>query len=48
MTLRELGAKAGGLDYTGVSMAIKRLEARLQVDRALRKTTKQLDAICEK
>jgi hypothetical protein len=29
-------------------MAIKRLESRLQVDRVLRKTTKQLDAICEK
>ena len=48
LTLRELGAQVGGVDYTGVSMAIKRIESRGKTDRALRKTMNQLMAICEK
>lgn len=37
MTLRELGERAGGMDYTAVSMAGKRLERRLKDDAALRR-----------
>jgi len=48
LMLRELGAKAGGLDYTAVSMAIKRLESRARTDRPLRETMKQLTSICDK
>lgn len=48
LTLRELGLRAGGLDYSGVSMAIKRVESRAKTDRLLRKAMKQLDVICEK
>jgi len=48
LTLRELGAKVGGLDYTGVFMAIKRVESRAKTDRSLRKVIERLDAICEK
>ena len=48
LTLRELGAQVGGVDYTGVSMAIKRIESRGKTDRALRKTMNQLMASCEK
>jgi hypothetical protein len=48
LTLTELGAKVDGLDYTGVSQAIKRLENRARMVRSLRKTMKQMDAICQK
>ncbi len=48
LTLRELGEKAGGLDYTGVSMAIKRVGLRSKRDRYLRKAIRRLSVICEK
>jgi hypothetical protein len=43
----ELGEKAGGIDYTGVSMAVKRMEKRSLKDPSLRKTMRKLNAICE-
>ena len=33
LTLREAGAVAGGLDYTAVAMAVKRLKQRAETDR---------------
>ena len=48
LTLRELGANINGLDYSGVSMAIKRVESRAKTDRKLGKVMRKLDAICEK
>ena len=48
LTLMEIGEKVGGLDYTGVSMAIRRLEARAQKNRKLRSAIKRLRKECEK
>jgi chromosomal replication initiation ATPase DnaA len=48
LTLMELGEKVGGLDYTGVSRAMMRLENRARTNSSLRRTMKQLDAICQK
>ena len=42
MTLRALGEAAGGMDYTAVSMAVKRFEARLSHDKALRRMVERL------
>jgi len=42
MTLRALGEAAGGMDYTAVSMAIKRFEQRLAKERTLRSLTQRL------
>jgi len=42
LTLRALGEAAGGMDYTAVSMAIKRFEQRLAQDKALRQMTERL------
>jgi putative transposase len=42
LSLRELGQEAGGMDYTAVSMAIKRFEQRLGRDRSLRQLTDRL------
>jgi len=47
LTLRDLGEKIGGLNYTGVSMAIKRFESMAKQNRSLRKIMKALDAKCE-
>jgi hypothetical protein len=47
LTLRELGAKVGGLDYTGVCLAILRVEKRSQKDGGLRRAMKQLNANCK-
>lgn len=45
LTLRELGAAAGGMDYNAVGMAIKRFEQRLAREPALRSAVDQvLDA----
>jgi len=44
MTLRALGEAAGGMDYTAVSMAIKRLEQRLAKERKLRRIADRLVA----
>jgi len=48
LSLKELGAKAGGLDYSVVSIAIKRLETRAKTNRKLNKAMKRLNVICEK
>ena len=42
MTLRALGQAAGGMDYTAVSMAIKRFEQRLPAERKLRHLAQRL------
>ena len=42
LTLRELGEAAGGMDYTAVSMAIKRFGERLARDQAPRTLTERL------
>jgi putative transposase len=48
LTLKELGAKAGGVDYAGVSLAILRLEHRAKKDRDLRHVMTALETICKK
>jgi REP element-mobilizing transposase RayT len=48
LTLKELGRKVGGLDYSGVSRAIDRVDIRAKTDRRLRKTMTRLAAICQK
>jgi hypothetical protein len=45
--LREIGAAAGGMDYTGVAMAVKRFERKADSDRALKKLMKQVEIECE-
>jgi putative transposase len=47
LTLRELGVKVGGLDYTGVSLAILRVDQRAKRDDSLRRVMKQLNANCK-
>ncbi len=42
LTLRALGQAAGGMDYTAVSMAIKRFEQRLAKQKGLRSMTERL------
>ena len=44
--LKEIGERAGGVDYAAVSVAIRRLEHRAQKDRALRKIMKELNPLC--
>ena len=39
LPLRQLGGKAGGLDYAAVSAAVKRFERRLAREKTLRQTT---------
>ncbi|MEI6788767.1 MAG: transposase [bacterium] len=48
MTLREAGQAAGGMDYTAVSMAVKRLEQRAEKDRHCRAMMQQIQELCEK
>jgi REP element-mobilizing transposase RayT len=48
MTLSETGKAAGGLDYTAVAMAVKRLEQRVDQDRRWRDLMRQLQQHCEK
>ena len=48
MTLREVGQQAGGLDYTAVAMAVKRLEQRALRDRHWRTLIQQAQTHCEK
>jgi len=45
--LRELAEKAGGVDYTAISMALKRLEVRMTRDRKLRRLIEQVSALSE-
>ena len=42
LTLRQLGQEAGGMDYTAVSMALKRFEQRLSRDASLRRLANRL------
>jgi REP element-mobilizing transposase RayT len=42
LTLRALGEAAGGMDYTAVSMAVKRFEAKLRRDKPLRELTERI------
>jgi len=46
LTLRELGVKAGGVDYSTVSSSVRRLEARARTDRSLRLTMKRIGKQC--
>ena len=48
MTLREVGELAGGMDYTAVSMAIKRFEHRAANNGQWRDLMTQMKAKCEK
>jgi putative transposase len=48
MKLAELGQKVGGVDYTAVAMALKRLEERSRKDRSLRSAMKAIKSKCEK
>ena len=48
LTLAELGCKAGGIDYSAVSMATTRIVARAKKDYAVRKAMARLKAMCEK
>ena len=41
LTLREIGEKAGGMEYKAVSTAVQRFAKRLECDRSLRRTVKQ-------
>jgi chromosomal replication initiation ATPase DnaA len=47
LTLREIGAAAGGMDYTAVAMAVKRFEQKSDSDRALKKLMKKVEIECE-
>jgi chromosomal replication initiation ATPase DnaA len=42
LTLREIGAALGGVDYAAVSVAVKRLEARAKRDRPLAALQRQV------
>jgi len=46
--LRELAEKAGDVDYTAISMALKRLDLRAARDRLLAQVVKQVQSECEK
>ncbi len=48
LTLRQLGEKAGGMDYTAVAMAVRRIERRARADRGLRALRDKLAEQCEK
>lgn len=47
LTLQEAGAKAGGMDYTAVSMAIRRLEDKAAHHAGTNKWLMQLKRLCE-
>jgi hypothetical protein len=42
LTLRELGERAGGMNYPAVGMAVRRWEARMKDSRALAKAARQM------
>jgi hypothetical protein len=48
MTLQELGAAAGGIDYVTVSLAVRRLEQRARRDRQLAATLRNAEKTIEK
>ncbi|MBU1909237.1 MAG: hypothetical protein KJ726_04240 [Verrucomicrobia bacterium] len=45
LTLGELGARAGGMDYGAVAMSVKRMKLRLSHDKTLRDTERRLDEL---
>jgi hypothetical protein len=45
LTLREIGGRAGGMDYAAVSIRLKRLESRVRDDRECRQELARLDAL---
>jgi len=47
LTLREIGAAAGSMDYTAVAMAVKRFKRKANSDRALKSLMKQVEIECE-
>ena len=47
LTLRKAGEAVGGMDYTAVAMAVKRLEQRADGDCALKRLMQQVEAKCE-
>jgi predicted metalloprotease with PDZ domain len=48
LTLRELGAEVGGLDYSAVAMSIRRLDVRARRDKSLRSAMRHLAKECAK
>ena len=48
LTLRELGERVGGADYTAVAMAVQRLRSRCRRDRRLRRAMQTVAKQCEK
>lgn len=46
-TLKELGDFAGGVDYTAVANAIKRVDARAKSDKTLRRAMEHIRRKCE-
>ena len=47
MTLREVGQAAGGMDYTAVTMSVRRLEQRAAQDQKLRCILQSVEKQCE-
>jgi len=47
LSLREIGAQTGDLDYTAVSMAIRRLEQRAELDKDLQVALRAVRTKCE-
>ena len=45
LTLREIGAALGGVDYAAVGMALKRFEGKAEGDRGLRRQMKELGQV---
>ena len=43
LSLRELGASAGSADYRAVAQAVKRMGARLRMDKSLRQALRQVE-----
>jgi chromosomal replication initiation ATPase DnaA len=47
MTLREAGQAAGGMDYTAVTMSVRRLEQRAAQEQKLRHIMQKVKEQCE-
>lgn len=43
LTLRELGSRAGGVDYSAVSVALRRFGRSMEIDRALRELCRRVE-----
>jgi hypothetical protein len=48
LTLRELGQRTGGLDYTAVAMAVRRANLRSRQDKTLRQAMRHVSVECAK